>query len=208
MAYNVKTTEFIKKLPRAVELATQHILEINKEDNKGNKEGDTEFEYEATLRAQIYHNLLNAGVPFKDFTLDPKPALKGALGKKHIDLWFTQDGYKHVLIEIKMINELKKWSGEFFKSDLRTISNGRENGIVTDILKLEKTCRKLEKKVTAEGIMIVSCPHSGDRRLDVRKMEDSVANMVKKHKKHIKSQISLLLSVPGKKHQLKLLTFI
>ena len=51
MAYNVKTTEFIKKLPRAVELATQHILEINKEDNKGNKEGDTEFEYEATLRA-------------------------------------------------------------------------------------------------------------------------------------------------------------
>ncbi|MCL5252848.1 MAG: hypothetical protein M1351_02005, partial [Candidatus Thermoplasmatota archaeon] len=68
----MKTTEFIEKLPRAVNLATQHILEINKEDNKDKEENDTEYEYEATLRAQIYHNLLNAGVPFMDLTLDPK----------------------------------------------------------------------------------------------------------------------------------------
>jgi hypothetical protein len=196
----MKTTEFIEKLPRAVNLATQHILEINKEDNKDKEENDTEYEYEATLRAQIYHNLLNAGVPFMDLTLDPKPNLNGSLGKKHIDLWFTQDGIKHVLIEIKMINELKKSSGEFLKGDLRTGSNGKESGIVPDILKLDKACWKLRKKVKAEGIMIVSYPRSTDRGLDLRKMENSIANMVRKR---IRSQISLLLSVPERKHQLK-----
>ncbi|MHB8395734.1 MAG: hypothetical protein ACYDAZ_08655 [Thermoplasmataceae archaeon] len=156
---SMNADEFRKILKEATHKATRVIFEINKENNAEKKDGKRTYEYEATLKAQIYHQLLLSGISARKLRCELKPNVKG-FQKKHIDLWFESEDGKEVMIEIKWIPGFNRRKTEFREYDLRHKNGNDKAGIIPDIIKLLEIANQFAKEKDDDsdvsGIIIVS----------------------------------------------------
>ncbi|MHB1470646.1 MAG: hypothetical protein ACYCSA_06075 [Thermoplasmataceae archaeon] len=193
-----KRNEFTNKLIDSVADATSTIVRINEKLKGTSGTGRDQLDYEHTLVAQIYHQLLNRGIDELKLRLELKPDVEpNDLKNKHIDLWYyDQENASDFLIEVKQISKLVYDNTAISSTD---IYNSDGTGIVADILKLDNICREIRKDGDKiKGIMIVSYVNAREKpAVDYNEIIHQFSKKAKEVDKSFNgNDLSLILSFP------------
>ena len=149
----------LEKLKNAIERATKNIIMINSFNSYisfGTTTGEEKTEYfeqlEALVKAMIYHEMINEGIPMADISMEIQIANK-IQERMHFDLYISNvicdDKANEFFIEVKTFATYRKKEEE---NDIRGIVGKDGKGtIYSDIKKLNTAVN--ESKVKA--IMII-----------------------------------------------------
>ncbi len=177
----------IGKLKNAIERATKNVIMINSFNSYipfGSTTGEEKTEYfeqlEALVKAMIYHEMINEGIPMADISMEV-PIANKIQERMHFDLYISNvicDGKANeFFIEVKTFATYRKKEEE---NDIRDIVGKDGKGtIYYDINKLRTAIN--ESKVKAIMI-IVDQSHYIEDIDHVNIIIDELKNLLKKDK--------------------------
>ncbi len=174
----------LEKLKNAIERATKNVIMVNSYNNfRGitSTTGEEIHEYfeelEAFVKAMIYHEMLNEGIPMTDISMETEISNKKQSGK-YFDFYIDNVIYNgkpiECFIEVKTFATYRKEKEE---QDIRSMVKTR--GIYSDIEKLNTAVR--ESKVKTIMIIVEQSHYVKDvNPVDI--IIDELKNLLKKDK--------------------------
>ena len=174
----------LEKLKNAIERATKNVIMVNSYNNfRGitSTTGEEIHEYfeelEAFVKAMIYHEMLNEGIPMTDISMETEISNKKQSGK-YFDFYIDNVIYNgkpiECFIEVKTFATYRKEKEE---QDIRSMVKTR--GIYSDIEKLNTAVR--ESKVKTIMIIVEQSHYVKDvNPIDI--IIDELKNLLKKDK--------------------------
>ncbi len=160
----------LEKLKNAIERATKNVIMVNSDASyrPANTETGEVVEYgdnevpEVLLKAMIYHEMINEGIPMSDILMEERLPNKSGKGKRsdfYIDNIISNSKANALYIEVKTFktynvknqeNEIRNKFKKVFKE-----KDDLKNNIYYDIDKLNKTVKE-SKENTTKTMMIIA----------------------------------------------------
>jgi DNA-binding sugar fermentation-stimulating protein len=174
----------LEKLKNAIERATKNVIMVNSYNNfRGitSTTGEEIHEYfeelEAFVKAMIYHEMLNEGIPMTDISMETEISNKKQGGKYfdfYIDNVICNGKPIECFIEVKTFATYRKEKEE---QDIRSIV--RTKRIYSDIEKLDTAARESKVKTI---MIIVEQSHYVKDIYPVNIVIDELKNLLAKNK--------------------------
>ena len=165
---NMEEETIIGKLKNAIERATKNVIMVNSdasyrpaitETGEIVEHGDNEAP-EALLKAMIYHEMINEGIPMSDILMEERtPETKGKRSDFYIDNIISNGKANELYIEVKTFKtyNVKNQEDEIknkFKKVLTDKGEIKNNTIYYDIDKLNKAVKESKENITKTMMII------------------------------------------------------
>jgi hypothetical protein len=188
----------IEKLKNAIESANKKVIMINSDASyrPGTTEtgevvecGDNELP-EALLKAMIYHEMINEGIPMSDILMEKRFPNNGGKGKHsdfYIDNMISNGKANALYIEVKTfktynVNNKEDEIKNKFKKVLSDKGEIKKNTIYYDIDKLIKAVKESKENITKTMMIIADQSNWIKDVYPIEIMMDGLKNMLEKDK--------------------------